>query len=360
MDWLRLLFWLGPWSDQEKSPQKIEKEILPLENRFDLWIYNHPKRNLGTIFVIPGLHPEGPEDIRLDRFCRVLANSGMRVGVPSLPTMRDVVMSPAVLEDTKHAFQVFLDKTGEEKVGIFSISAASIAGFSLAVDLILSKRISFLHSFGGFSDWSEALLFALSGDINGGEETLEPDPLGMPVIFLNLVESFPNFFPEMRGRLVPKWQEFVAKTWERPEMQEESVFKEIALKLADGLEAEERTFFLKGCSVEEGGDQIVQTFLAKNNPIEWLEPEPLLKKIRVPTFLSHGRDDVVVPYTQIHDLESWLHSRYCSGVFITGFYHHTGVVGWKRVFENLVILPGELVHSIKMVRAIARTGGILK
>jgi hypothetical protein len=216
MDWLRLLFWLGPWSDQEKSPKKIEKECLPLERGFDLWIYNHPKRNLGTIFVIPGLHPEGPADARLDRFCRVLANSGMRVGVPSLPTMRGVVMAEGVLADSKQAFQTFLEETGEEKVGVFSISAASIAGISLAVDPILSKRVSFLHTFGGFSDWSEALLFALSGEINEGGERLEPDPLGLPVIFLNLMESFPLFLSEMRESLIPKWKEFVARTWEKP------------------------------------------------------------------------------------------------------------------------------------------------
>lgn len=360
MNWLRLLYWLGPWCDQEKSPNQIEKKIIPLQRGFDLWTYQHPKRQVGIIFVIPGLHPEGPADVRLDRFCRVLANAGILVGIPSLPTMKEVVMLESLLDDCKSSFQAFLEHTGAEKVGVFSISAASIAGFSLGSDPILSQRISFLHSFGGFSDWSEALLFAMSGEIEETGEKLEIDSLGLPVIFLNLIASFPAFLPRMRKNLAPRWKEFVDRTWEKPDMQDERKYRAVAEELVVGLEVNERTIFLKGCSIEEGGHNIVLNFLSVRNPIDWLEPESLLREIKVPVFLSHGRDDVVVPYPQINKLKEWVAEEYCEGVFVTGFYNHTGVVGFQRLLQIIPALPRELSDSIQMVRAIAQTGGILK
>lgn len=360
MNWLRLLYWLGPWCDQEKAPNNIKRETIELRQDFALWLYQHPQRRNGIIFVLPGLHPEGPADIRLDRFCRVLANAGMIVGVPSLPTMREVVMQEALLDDCRYSFAAFLHHTKAEKVGIFSISAASIAGFYLGADPILSQRITYLHSFGGFADWAAALEFAMSGEILETGEKLEIDPLGLPVIFLNLVASFPSFLPEMRKTLVPLWKKFVDRTWEKPEMQAETVYRAIAEELAAGLSLNERVMFLKGCSVEDGGMKLVHHFLSLRNPIGWLEPEPLLKNIKIPVYLSHGRDDVVVPYPQIERLREWLPEKYRQGVFITGFYHHTGLVGVQRLLQIVPELPAELMQSIRLVSAIARTGGILK
>ena len=359
MNWLRLLYWLGPWCNQEKSPSRIERRQHVLQPEFELWLYQHPKRQTGAIFVIPGLHPEGPEDYRLDRFCRVLANAGMLVGIPSLPTMKEVVMQEKLLDDCRVAFTSFLQHTGADKVGVLSISAASIGAFALGADPVLSQRISCVHSFGGFSDWSAALLFAMSGEIEETGERLEIDPLGLPVIFLNLVASFPSFLPKMREKLVPRWKEFVDCTWEKPEMKDPKIYQAIAAKLALDLDNTERIMFLKGCSIESGGSTMVRNFLSVRNPIPWLEPEPLLRQIKVPVYLSHGRDDVVVPYSQIRALQDWIPEPYRQGVFVTGFYHHTGVVGLRRLLQMIPSLPAEIVESLRMVLAIARTGGIV-
>ena len=77
----KLLYWLGPWVNQKRSPRGITRDSIVVDEGFSMWIYS-PRKTTGAMFVIPGIHYEGPADIRVDRFARVLADSGMVVGVP--------------------------------------------------------------------------------------------------------------------------------------------------------------------------------------------------------------------------------------------------------------------------------------
>ena len=45
-------------------------------------------------------------------------------------------------------------------------------------------------TFGGYVDWSESLRFSLDGKIDE-DMCIPADPLGLPVIFLNMLEQFP-------------------------------------------------------------------------------------------------------------------------------------------------------------------------
>ena len=343
MSLFTLLRWLGPWTDQKRAPAGVQRyEIETPDHDFRIWIYDTPTSK-GALYIVPGLHHEGPEDPRLDRFARVLAKAGMTVGVPFLPTSIGLVMRPELCSEAKKGFQVFQEHI-DKKSGVFGISAASIGALAIASDSLYRDSLSGVMLFGGFSNWQEALLFAASDDGH-----LSKDPLNLPVIFINLWEHI-NIAVQDEKSLLQAWRDFIHQTWEKEEMQPFEIHSVIAFQLAEQIHCDDRTLFLQGTSVEPGGAQIIEEVLKDGIcGYDWLNPEPHLKKIAAPLFLTHGRDDIVVPYQQTYELQSKAPPQ--TPAYITGFYDHTGLTTFRRLLSLVPRIPQEIVHSILLLRA---------
>ena len=104
----------------------VERTVCLDDHSFRFRIYSGSIQQ-GAVLVLPGLHPDGLDDLRVDRFCRVLAKSGSIVGVPELPTMTQSVMIPQLLVDTEavvESFAAYLSDVGQVTFGVFCISAS--------------------------------------------------------------------------------------------------------------------------------------------------------------------------------------------------------------------------------------------
>ena len=381
MNWKTLLWWLGPWCNQEKSPKSIktDEQMVRLENHsFRFRIYSGPVRQ-GAVLVLPGLHPDGLNDHRVDRFCRVLARSGAIVGVPELPTMTQSVMVPKLLDDTEAAVELFasyLSDFGRCTFGVFCISASSIAGLHLATHPTWSSCLSRVHLFGGFADWMASLRFAMTGTIVdvSPQEQIEVDPLSLPVVYMNLMQTFPQFLllnTTLQSEMFSCLHQYVSQSWEKPNVKHPADTRRIATDIYDCWKSTSNVqevdwksvhhIFFQACALESGGNEYVHAFLdayctaEKGSNADWLDVRTLLQKIQIPLDISHGRDDFVVPYPQAEQLAEWSASS-STRVFVTGLYHHTGVVSLSKLFRLLLGLPKEIWTSIQMVRALADLG----
>ena len=355
----KLLWWLGPWMNQRKHPRGVERTVLERQDDFSLWLYRPKKSKLrGSIYLLPGLHYEGPADVRLDRFARVLASAGIVVGVPALPTMIDLQMAPKLLKEAESGLRFFLRQNLPCTPGVMSISAASIAALHLGAHPIYSKKIRGVLTFGGFSDWEEAVFFSLTGTLPSGEQ-MTPDPLGIPVLFLNLLEELDEEIirPLALERAIFS---FVSTTWEKPEFQEWSAYTLVARQLAERVEEEDRALFYQACSVLPGGGQILMQAILDRAPQAWLNPEPLLEKLKVPIRVTHGRDDSVIPYTQAEEIERLLPESLKHKPALTGFYHHTGISTGFSILKNMLLLPRELIASVRLLYGLLQIAGVAK
>ncbi len=377
VDWLTLLWWLGPWCDQTRAPNNIQHQDCSISFRFRVY---RPRRYSKAVMVLPGLHPDGIDDARLDRFCRVLASAGVLVGIPELPTMMRSMMEPKLLDETTTAGEHFYSlccQEGFSQFGVFCISASSIAGLHLANHPTFESRVSRVHLFGGFADWKEALRFAMTGQI----QTVEPpvqlavDPLSLPVVYMNLLSCFPSFITDalelptsVRDVLIEGLFEYVSLSWEKPAVEHPTDTKIIAERIVQNLEidcgqqVDEEVFaqrFFEACAVRSGGQERVHKFLDglvhPPQAVSWLDPEPLLRHLTVPLDVSHGRDDFVVPYPQADTLVKWA-PRGLVHCYVTGLYHHTGTVSIRRLLSMLLGLPTELWTSMQMVWALSKLG----
>ena len=378
MNWKTLLWWLGPWCNQQKAPQSVTGKdcMVPTESgSFRFRVYSCTVQN-GAVLVLPGLHPDGLDDERINRFCKVLAGSGAVVGVPELPTMVQSVMIPQLLSDSEAAVQFFtsyLSEVGQDDFGIFCISASSIAGLYLASHTKWSAKIVRLHLFGGFADWMEALRFAMTGRVPNIDppEQIQVDPLSLPVVYMNLLRSFTefvSFVPQLQEEMFTTLHDYVSLTWEKPDVIHPTQTRRIADALfeewkqssevneVDWILVEE--CFYQACALKLGGVEYVDTFLNQLSEqyrpaqLEWLNVKSYMSKLNVPLDVSHGRDDFVVPHPQALQLVEWSSSR-STRVFVTGLYHHTGVVSVSKLLRMLIGLPKEIQTSIQMVKALS-------
>lgn len=284
---------------------------------------------LGSYLVAPGLHFLGPDDPRLDRFCRVLAAAGVLVLAPFLPDFLALRVAPETADDLGAAWDHLAELSAAERLpppAIFSISFGSAPAITLAGRDSHRERVGPLVLFGGYADFEAAVRFALTGEARRGEEVLRlpRDPLNAPVVFLNLLPWLE--VPGDREALAQAWRRMVERTWGKMELKRPGAREPFAAEIAAELPPELRELFHVGCGLSPGGDALLEEALrAQGEALRFTDPRPALARVRAPVVIVHGRDDDVIPFLEAEKLRAALPPGHPHRVFLTGLYGHTGM-----------------------------------
>jgi pimeloyl-ACP methyl ester carboxylesterase len=321
----RLARWLGPWADASRAPDVPREDGLIGATRAR--VYGNGAQ---TFLIAPGLHYAGPDDPRLDRFCRILAAAGHRVVAP-------FIAEYLALEPGGGAIAEFvaLAEAFDEPPVVFSISFGSLLAFALAAER--PAAVDRLVVFGGYADFATTMRFCLTGE--------HRDPLNQPVVMMNLLDHVAHD-PAQRGALVAAWRRYVEATWGRPEMKARDRFVAIAEQLAPDVPAAVRELFLVGIGARPGAWELAEPALARFDS-RALDPKPYLPRVRCRVDLVHGADDDVIPFQQSHELAARLVAADVR-VHITGMYGHTGASA-----ARIRAIPKELSTMLRVLRALA-------
>jgi pimeloyl-ACP methyl ester carboxylesterase len=330
--------WLGPWADATKAPHVDIAD----EHIGAIKVRRYARRGGGrgrTFLIAPGLHYAGPDDVRMDRFCRVLAAAGHHVIAPYIPDYLALTPNARAIADFATVFEA---TRGDDKPIVFSISFGSLLAFALAAER--ADAIDKLVIFGGYADFHATMRFCLTGEVASGRKALR-DPLNQPVVLLNLIDLLEHERAE-RDQLLAAWRRYVERTWGRPEMKVDRAFVAIAEELAPDVPAAVRELFLIGIGALPGATELAMPALAKFDA-RALDPTPYLPRITNRVELVHGMDDDVIPFEQSHALAAQLvHADV--RVHITGLYGHTGA---QR--PALSALGKELITMIRVLRVLS-------
>jgi pimeloyl-ACP methyl ester carboxylesterase len=291
---LTLARWLGPWADATKAPQVSVRDHQVAGLRVRVF------GETGTPYLIaPGLHYAGPDDPRMDRFCRILAAAGHHVAAPFVPSYLALTPDAQAIADFIRVFDAI---DFAQPPVVFSISFGSLLAFALAA--ARPGAIARLVIFGGYSDFHATMRYCLTGEGR--------DPLNQPVVLMNLVD----------GSVDPWWREYVTRTWGRPEMKARERFTQVAEEIAPRVPHELRELFRVGVGVVPGAWDLASTKLATYDARP-LDPAPYLARVTGRVDLVHGADDDVIPYEQSYALAKQLVNAQVA-VHVTGMYGHTG------------------------------------
>lgn len=341
----KLAFWLGPWAGT-RSPAGVSRTEEVLAGRVRAYVHRPARaRARGVYLIAPGLHFAGPDDPRLDRFCRVLADAGFVVVAPFLGDFCALRIAPETTRDLEAGFARAVRIADDERLpgpAVFSISFGSRPAIELCASE-LGRRASALLLFGGFCDFDAAVRFAITGGMG-----LPHDPLNAPVVHLNLLEHHEGSFD--RERLAGALRAMVEATWGRAELKKGDARASHARAIAEGLDTDTRALFLAACGLAPDSLARFEAALARAraaNAFDWVDPRPHLARVRPPVVVVHGRDDDVIPWTEAEKLRAALPAGHPCEVILTGLYGHTGAA---------LPRPGALAREI---RALARVVTLL-
>ncbi len=337
----QLARWLGPWADAERAPA-----VATLDDALDgirVRVYGTRRRRARTFLIAPGLHYAGPDDPRMDRFCRILAAAGHLVVAPFIPAYLALMPdATAVTDFATIAAALPRWSDSPEKPVVFSISFGSLLALALAAEQ--PDAVDRLVLFGGYSDFHETMRFCLSGEVASGRSATR-DPLNQPVVIMNLLDLI-DHERSARDELIAGWRRYVEQTWGRPHMKLDRRFVAVAEELAATIPETVRELFLIGIGAVPGATELARTALQRFDA-RALDPTPYLPRVRCRVDLVHGTDDDVIPYEMSHELARRLVNARVR-VHITGLYGHTGS---QR--PPLRALVRELLTMLQVLRVMA-------
>jgi pimeloyl-ACP methyl ester carboxylesterase len=359
----RLLRWLGPWAQGKGSPGPVARRQLhlPAELRapgVEALVYRPTDRApIGSYLLAHGLNPQGPDDARCDRFARVLAHAGFLVMVPRLSAFTQLRVDASAGAELSRALQALVDlpeHPGGVRPGLFSISFGSFPALLTAASPDVGPLLGSLIVFGGYADFLATCRFMMGAD----PAAPEPDPTCMVGLALNVAPLL--FAGETAQVLTTAWRAFVAQVWAAPDMKDVARLGEVARILSVGLPVDLVEVFLQGCGVQSGFAARVEDVLTRID-VDGLEPRGCLHAVRCPVHLFHGRNDDVIPCSQMDALAAGL-----TGVrprtYLTGLYDHSrsdgDALGLRRLTRvaHLRALAGEVKTMAAMVHALVVSG----
>jgi pimeloyl-ACP methyl ester carboxylesterase len=357
--------WLGPWTPGERVPGGVVRGEVAIPAARDgdramraaTWL---PASGAvrGALFVVPGLHPLGPDDPRFARFLAVLAASGIAAFSPYLPDFLQVRLERTLLADAERAFAAFEawpERPAAGRPGVMSISFGSRLALHLA-GTHAPDRVGGVVLFGGYSDWRDAMAFAL-GDRGASPPAASRDPLNTPAVFLNLLEGL-DLPPEVARAAADAWRRYIDATWGRPEMKAAAAHGPVASALAADLAPAAADLFLTGCNVRPGAVPLARAALARldrDGDRVWLDPRPALAGVRAPLAIVHGADDDVIPIAHAHALHRHAPAASRAKLLLTGLYGHTAHSAPALRLTRAPALARELRTMLAIVASLTRT-----
>lgn len=354
---LTLLRWLGPW-EKTGTPTDVDRAERTVDGARPVRTYVYRRRGRapeGVYVLAPGLHFLGPDDPRLDRFCRILAASGVVVVAPFLPDHVGLRVTPRTTDDLAAVFAVsesMARADGLPKPALFSISFGSQPAIALAGREAFRDRIGAVVLFGGFAEFDASVRFCLTGRAahDGASLSMAHDPLNAPVVWLHLIDRLELDCD--RDAVEAAWRTMVHRTWGRMELKRKGARDPIAHAIARDLSPADREVFLLGCGLREGGARHLDAILANlGDAFAFTDPRPSLARLRAPIAIVHGRDDDVIPWFEAEKLRRALPPDHPARILVTGLYGHTGA-GAHDALADVRALGRELVTMLDVVRTL--------
>lgn len=320
-------------------------------------------RRLPGWMALHGLTCHGREHASLDRLARSLAASGAVVLVPDLPEWRRLEVAPRTTVETVRAAVLELDRRGlaaPGRIGAIGFSFGATQTLIAATDPALEGHLAGVAAWGGYLDLHRAVRYGFIGahELDGRQYERAPDPYGRWILAGNYLTLLPEHADDrpLAGALLalareagrrgimswdPATDPLKEKERTRLDDRQRAIFDLLAHPSGYEWTPEERA------RVEELARRL-STAALEHEPV--LDPRPHLGRIPVPVFLAHGRDDRLLPWTELIRLQRAIPDARIRAAEVTGLFSHS--FGERRVPSPSVAL--EALRFVRLIRRMLR------
>lgn len=319
-----------------------------------------PGRSLPGWVALHGLTHRGREHRELDRLVRAMAASGTVVLVPDVPEWRALLVSPGSTPATiRGALPELtgLPEVDPARIGVMGFSFGGTHALMSSTDPSLREQLAAVVSWGGYADLGRTLRFACLGrhELDGETYRLPPDPYGRWIFAGNYLTGVPG--NEEHAPLANALLGLAREVGRRGIRAWEPATDPIKAEARAGLDAEELEVFdllapatdrARTADRERHMEKLADALAAaalRRDP--GLDPSPFLPRVTVPVFLAHGRDDRLIPWSELVRLQRALPDPVIRHHAVTGLFGHSFRERWLPT-------PATALEALRFARTINR------
>lgn len=305
--------------------------------RFPASIYRRRGRNsYRTAWVVlHGITYRGRRHKGLQRFASSMAAAGHFVFIPEIPEWSRFRIAPAVAIPTIRAAVHALHERADidrDRIGLFAFSFGGTQAIIAASDPEIQRELRGVVSWGGYESVQRLVHFGFTGEheLDGQRFRFEPDPYGRWVLggnYLTRVSGFEHMHDVAQALI-----ELATEAGQRGLYAGDPVYEPVKAELAarftgdklrvfDVFAARGRILGSDRSAARELVQPLAETVL-HCDPL--MDPTAALAGSRVRTFLAHGRDDRLIPYTESIRASRHIPPEAMAGCAITGLFAHSG------------------------------------
>ncbi len=297
--------------------------------------------------VLHGITYRGRQHKGLARFASSMAAAGHFVFLPEIPEWSRFQVAPALAVPTIRAAVHALherDDIDRDRIGLFAFSFGGTQAIVAANDASIQKELRGVVSWGGYEDVQHLIRFGFTGEheLDGNRYQVEPDPYGRWIVGANYLTRMSGFeaMTDVANALI----ELATEAGKRGVYAGDPIYEPLKAELAMRFRGDQlRTFDVfapRGrilgsdrAYARELVEPLTQTVL-RTEPL--MDPTSAFHAIRVRTFLAHGRDDRLIPFTESVRASRRIHPDVLAGCAVTGLFAHSGGT------SSSLTLPGKL------------------
>ncbi len=285
--------------------------------------------------VLHGITYKGRQHKSLVRFATSMAAAGHLVFIPEIPEWSRFRVAPALAVPTiRAAVHALHERTDidRDRIGLFAFSFGGTQAIIAANDAGIERELRGIVSWGGYANVRDLVEFGFTGEhtLDGERYRVEPDPYGRWIVGGNYLTRMDGYerMHDVASALLELATEAGKRGVYAGDPQYEPVKRELAARFQGEKLAIFEAFAPPGRIVGTDRslarsliDPVTETIL-QCDPL--MDPTAALAELRVRTFLAHGRDDRLIPFTESVRASRQIPSDVLAGCAVTGLFAHSG------------------------------------
>ena len=252
--------------------------------------YTH-KKSSQSIIIFPGASPYAENHPGMIMLGNALRNAGYNVFLPRIPNLKNLILVKENVSWFAHCYKELckhkIIKSQPIAVGL-SYGGANLLRASLEKDIQVSPPKSIL-SYGTYFSIESALDFFLTGEIKYQNKLykITPHEWGTIVIFYNFFKTIETNYnkkdiTELLKYRIRDEDDLVKQKLDKLSKNDQKLVE----KIING-------------KVDNELKQLINKMIIENRELlEYLSPKKWAQKINVKTFIIHGANDSMVPFTE--------------------------------------------------------------
>tara|TARA_B100000959_G_C14888971_1_gene585825 strand:- start:214 stop:1275 length:1062 start_codon:yes stop_codon:yes gene_type:complete len=290
-----------------------------------LRVFYSKKENSQSIIIFPGASPYAEEHPGMIMLGNALKNAGYNVFLPRIPNLKNLILKKENVDWFVHCYNELLKHpsiTNNVMVVGLSYGGANLLKASID-ERMQSHPPKSILSYGTYFSIETALDFFLTGKIlyNNKTYSIAPHEWGMIVMFYNFFNSidtnhdYKNITLLLKNRIEDK------------NTQVEKIKKTLNLNdqnLVDKILSGKTDEYIK---------TLVDQMIVKNSELlEYLSPKNWARNVITKTFVIHGANDSMVPFTESTLLAKNIKN---SELLISFLYEHREISSDHGIFFKI-------------------------